>query len=72
MLKHVYGSDALKHRRFGDGKENVKDDGRSGRYLQTSRTAENIEKFFEVVRNIRLQTRGVATVVSPVSTMRGP
>ncbi|GFX23118.1 hypothetical protein TNCV_2932821 [Trichonephila clavipes] len=63
MLEHMYSSDTLctqmqafqGNRRFREGKERFEDAERSGR-PQTSRNAENIEKFSAVVRKNRLQT----------------
>ncbi|GFV33794.1 protein GVQW3 [Trichonephila clavipes] len=70
MLKHVYDSDTLSrtqafewHLCFRKGTESVEHDERSGR-PQTCRTAENIEKVSEAVRNNMLKT--ISLIAEPV------
>jgi hypothetical protein len=56
MLTEAYGADAVKessvfewHKRFKEGREDVKDNERTG-HLKTHRTDENVEKVWKLVR----------------------
>ena len=62
LFQEVYGDDTMSrtrlfewHRRFKEGKEEVKDDHRSGRPF-TSRTGENVERVRQKVRSNRRLT----------------
>jgi len=71
MLVQVYGDSAVKKaavykwvKRFSEGRESVTDEERSGRSA-TSRTEDNIEKVYQIVReNRRLTVRSIAEQVN--------
>jgi len=59
LIQRAYGDAALSrttifewHKRFREGRESVKDDGRSGRPT-TSRTDDNIAAFYKMIKEVR-------------------